>query len=152
MMTTPLNQRGFSLIGAIFVMVILAALGGYMMRISSSQHIAAANAVEGSRAYYAAKSGLEWAVARLDLSNPATDSLLACANDVNAQTIAYTSGALDGFSVDILCGSSNHTEQPNTYAVFVVESRSYKTSLGAGALGSLGYVSRYMKAKMTDAP
>ncbi|QKQ25467.1 hypothetical protein [Candidatus Reidiella endopervernicosa] len=147
------QQQGFSLIGAIFLMVVLAAVGGYMVSISSGFHISGANAVEGSRAYYAAKGGLEWAISELELDNVAVDSASACSGTVNGQVTNYSSGALDGFSVSLSCSPSGYTEMPHDPdSIFIVEARSYKTALGVGAIGSLGYVSRSMKAKVTDAP
>ncbi|OOZ38996.1 hypothetical protein BOW53_13425 [Solemya pervernicosa gill symbiont] len=146
------QQQGFSLIGAIFLMVVLAAVGGYMVSISSGFHISGANAVEGSRAYYAAKGGLEWAISELELDNAAVNSATVCSGTVDGQVTNYGSGALDGFSVQLSCSSSSYTETPNTYSIFIVEARSYKTALGVSAIGSLGYVSRSMKAKVTDAP
>ena len=55
-------QRGFAAITAIFLVVVLAALGGFMLSFSNTQQLTAAQDIRGSRAYWAARSGIEWAM------------------------------------------------------------------------------------------
>ena len=50
-------QRGFSLISAIFLLVVIAALGTFAVTLSTSQQQSAALDVLGSRAYQAARAG-----------------------------------------------------------------------------------------------
>ena len=58
-------QRGFSLISAIFLLVVIAALGTFAVTISTTQHMGAAQDVMGARAYQAARAGIEWGAYRL---------------------------------------------------------------------------------------
>lgn len=51
--------RGFSLVSAIFLLLILAGLGAAMVNIATVQHTSAALDLEGSRAYQAARAGIE---------------------------------------------------------------------------------------------
>lgn len=53
-------QRGFALMSAIFLLVVLAGLGAAMLTFSSTQHVGSAMDVQGSRAYQAARAGIEW--------------------------------------------------------------------------------------------
>jgi MSHA biogenesis protein MshP len=53
-------QRGFSLISAIFLLVVIAALGTFAVTLSTTQQQSAALDVMGSRAYQAARAGIEW--------------------------------------------------------------------------------------------
>ena len=53
----PDRQRGFTVVTAIFLLVVLAALGGFIATISTTQHIGSALDVSGARAYQAARSG-----------------------------------------------------------------------------------------------
>jgi MSHA biogenesis protein MshP len=63
--------RGFSLPTAIFLLVILALLGAFMISLSSTQNVTSAQDVQGfKRAYQAARGGMEWALYNLKL--PAT--------------------------------------------------------------------------------
>jgi MSHA biogenesis protein MshP len=56
------RQRGVSLITAIFLLVVLAGLGVAMLTISTTQQAGAALDMQGSRAYQAARAGIEWAL------------------------------------------------------------------------------------------
>ncbi len=58
-------QSGFSLLGTLFVLVVVSLLGAYMVQIGSAQHLQAAMTTQGLRAQYAAHSGLEWLMQRL---------------------------------------------------------------------------------------
>jgi MSHA biogenesis protein MshP len=55
------TQRGFSLVSAIFLLVVLAVLGGAMVTFSTTQSQTQAMDAMGSRAYEAANAGIEWA-------------------------------------------------------------------------------------------
>lgn len=52
--------RGFAIVSAIFILVVLAALGAFMVSVSTSQQIGSALDVQGVRAYQAARAGIEW--------------------------------------------------------------------------------------------
>lgn len=54
------RQLGFSIIAAIFILVILAGLGAFIVNVSTMQVIGSAIDLQGTRAYYAARSGIEW--------------------------------------------------------------------------------------------
>ncbi len=54
-------QCGFSLVSAIFLLVVLAGLGAGMVSFSTVQNQNLSMDVLGSRAYQAAQTGVEWA-------------------------------------------------------------------------------------------
>jgi Tfp pilus assembly protein PilX len=56
------RQQGFSLVTAIFLLVVLAGLGAVMATFFTNQQQSSALDVMGSRAYQAARAGIEWAV------------------------------------------------------------------------------------------
>lgn len=134
------SQTGFSLVAAIFLLVVLAALGVFMINLSSTQHMTVAYAVQGARAYHAGQSGLEWAI-----SHATTD------HDCSAfpTTLNFGAGGLSGFSADLTCAVTSHTEQATTYNVFVLEAYAYTT---ASPFGSPGYAARRLATTVTDAP
>lgn len=119
------SARGFSLPTAIFLLVILALLGAFMVSLSTTQNISSAQDVQGSRAYRAARGGIEWAL--FNLKPPAT----ACPAPSTALTI-------DGLSVTVACSVTAHDEGGTTRHVFLVTS----TAVTGGAIGSLGRVER----------
>ncbi len=56
------REHGFSLVTAIFLLVVLAGLGVAMVTISTTQHQSSGLDVQGVRAYQAARGGIEWGV------------------------------------------------------------------------------------------
>lgn len=58
------RMRGFSLVTAIFLLVVLAALAAVMVNISTFQQTESVLDVQGARAEQAARAGLEWGVYR----------------------------------------------------------------------------------------
>ena len=133
----PRRQRGFALVVAIFLLVVLASLGVYIVKISGVQHATVNMALLGSRAFEAARTGIEWgAFQALDTS--------ACPA---ATTLNLTEGGLNGFDVDVTCTTTAHTETGTTYNLFVID-----VEASAGTYGNPDYVSRRMQASITDAP
>jgi len=110
------KQQGFSLVMAIFVLVILGMLGGFMATFSAVQTDTSLYAVQGSRAYQAARAGIEWAIADISATQSCTQT--------NAQT-AMTFTGLNGFTVSLSCtASASYTEANATHVVYTVTSLS----------------------------
>jgi MSHA biogenesis protein MshP len=80
------KQQGFAAIAAIFLVVVLAALGGFMLTFSNTQQLTSAQDIQGSRAYWAARAGLEWGIG----------SVVDCAN--NAATCPRSTTTVPPFS------------------------------------------------------
>jgi MSHA biogenesis protein MshP len=57
-------ERGVGLVTAIFLLIVLAGLGAAMVNLSVTQHMSSALDEQGSRAYQAAKAGIEWGLYR----------------------------------------------------------------------------------------
>lgn len=75
------RQAGFSIVSAVFLLVVLAALGAAILNLSRAQQATSAMDVQGARAYQAARAGVEWGLFRRLQSGgsycnpgPATDS------------------------------------------------------------------------------
>ncbi|MGK5047810.1 agglutinin biogenesis protein MshP [Janthinobacterium sp. GB4P2] len=86
--------RGFSIVTAIFLLVVLSALGVALLSISTMQHAESALDVQGARAYQAARAGMEWGVYRQRVDGK-------CVASSNFSLPA--NGALSGFSVTVRC-------------------------------------------------
>jgi len=59
------HERGFALIGALFLLVVLAALGAFAVRINMTQRHSSTLELQEMRAQAALQAGLEYAAARL---------------------------------------------------------------------------------------
>jgi MSHA biogenesis protein MshP len=55
------RRRGFALPTAIFILVVLAALGAYILTVFTGQQKGIALDIRGERAWQAANAGMEWA-------------------------------------------------------------------------------------------
>lgn len=66
MMTLPtiVRSRGVGLVTAIFLLVVIAGLAVAMVTVYTAQQTSSALDVQGSRAYQAARAGLEWGIFR----------------------------------------------------------------------------------------
>ena len=125
-------QRGFAAIAAIFLVVVLAALGAFMLTFSNTQQLTSAQDIQGSRAYWAARAGLEWAVVAI----PATPAL--CANPVAAPPTP-----IDGFTISVRCVASIYTDGATTVSIDRFESVA-----SVGTPGSLGFIERSVSASL----
>jgi MSHA biogenesis protein MshP len=127
-------QRGFAAIAAIFLVVVLAALGGFMVTFSNTQQLTAAQDIQGSRAYWAARAGLGFGVARV------TTTPSACASSTPAN-MAGAPASVEGFALTVTCSRSSYTDGLNTIMVYRFESKA-----SAGSPGSANYVERSVSA------
>ncbi|MBN2644955.1 MAG: pilus assembly protein MshP [Desulfuromonadaceae bacterium] len=69
------NQSGFTLVQAIFILVVLALLGVYMVTMFTVQQSTSTLALQQARAYQAARAGVEWVVNRISVGSPPTVSV-----------------------------------------------------------------------------
>lgn len=116
--------RGFALPAVIFMMVIVVLLISYMVRMLNTQSAINDMQLLGTRAFWAAKAGAEWAAFRINRSG-------SCAADTLS---------IDGFTVVVSCVSNSYAEGSGTVTVFEVNVNAQHP---AGP-GSADYVSRQL--------
>jgi MSHA biogenesis protein MshP len=111
-------ESGFVLPSAIFLLVMLAALGAYMVSLSRTSHLTSALDVQGVRAYQAARAGMEWGAHRVldpnNSLNPATCSptvMPAC--PASPTHLAGLPGSLAPFTVTVTCTMTADTTEGN---------------------------------------
>lgn len=88
------RARGSALVVAIFLLVVLAALGVAVVGVSNTQHTASALDVAGVRAYQAARAGAEWGIYRQRIDG-------SCGGSTSFAMPAGTS--LASFTVTVNC-------------------------------------------------
>jgi MSHA biogenesis protein MshP len=139
-MLMPKPQQGFAAIAAIFLVVVLAALGAFMVTFSNTQQLTSAQDIQGSRAYWAARAGLEWGIGTVAaVAVPSTLSASDCSTPVG------TPLAIDGFSVAVTCSIPTYSEAGTNKYLFQFQSIA---STDGGTPGSLGYTERSLSASM----
>lgn len=144
----PCREGGFSLVSAIFLLVVLSALGAFMVSFSGVQHTTAARDVLGTRAYQAARSGIEWGAFQVLIpAFPAN-----CPAPTNLTGLA---GTLAPFTVTVRCDRTLDTEGDtlNNVAVYLLTVDACNQPDGAGACPNANpgeaYVARQLQATFT---
>jgi MSHA biogenesis protein MshP len=133
-------QRGFSIVTAIFLLVVLAGLGAAMLTFSNIQHQSSAMDVLGSRAYQAARAGVEWAAYQVVNSSASAVAATNCATSFAQNSLG---GTLSPFSVTVTCSAASTVEATSTVWIYTVSSVA-----STGTLGSSDYIERVISTKM----
>jgi MSHA biogenesis protein MshP len=115
--------RGFSMIAAVAILVILALLASFIVSISIVQSQSSALDFLGSRAYQAAKAGIEWGAYRvLNPENTAAPRFTGCDSSTTS-TFSGLAADLSDFTVAVTCERTTETtEFGNTVRVFQLTS------------------------------
>ena len=132
-----LRQKGFSLITAIFLLTVVAALVVFMVNLRGAQQATALYGVQGARALQAARSGIEWGI---------YESLNGAACPA-ATTFSVADPALSAFSIDVSCSQSSHTE-----GVTLITTYQLTSIASSGSYGTLDYVQRRIQATVSLDP
>jgi MSHA biogenesis protein MshP len=95
------RQRGLSLVTAIFLLVVLAGLAAVIVNVTTQQQTSSALDVQGTRAYLAARAGVEWGLHR-QLISGALCSATSGASTTNSFALPAGS-TLSQFTVTVVC-------------------------------------------------
>lgn len=133
-------QRGFSLVTAIFLLVVLSFLGVAMVTLSTTQHQSEAMDVMGARAYQAARAGIEWAAFKVN-SSPVNAPAAATCSTTFTNTLG---GTLAPFTVVVTCTPTRYTEGTATIWIYDVTA----VASTGGVSGNQDYVERVISVKM----
>jgi len=134
------RSRGFALILALFLIVSLAAIGGYLLTVSNVQVESGVLDEQGARAYQAARAGLEWGAYQV----------LQAANCPGVATTMAFPADLAGFSATVTCTSFGpETEGGTAITAYRI------TSTGCNAIacpsaGVPGYVERQLQLTVAN--
>ena len=132
-------QRGFAIVTAVFLIVILALLGAVIVSLSSTQQIGVTRDLQGSRAYFAARAGIEWGVYQA----------LQAGSCAAPSTLPALAGSAAGFTIQVQCARSpavGSLDEGGT-AVVVYQITSTATQ---GTFGTLGYVERQLQSVVSQ--
>jgi len=142
------RQQGFSIISAIFLIVVLAFLGIAMVSFSTSQHESSAMDVMGTRAYQAAKAGIEWGAYQV-LPNSAAAFATACRlGPVSSPVAVPVDSTVSGFNIQVDCHSSAHSDV--SAAGGLVRIYEITSTANRGVAGQLGFVERQMRVSISQ--
>ena len=143
----PTAEAGFVLPTAIFLVVILAALGGYMVTLARTSHMSGALDIQGSRAFQAARAGIEWATWQIvDPQNllPTPTPCPASPTTVASPGTVPLAGTLSGFTVVVTCRYFPEVDGTANVAVYQVTS-----TASFGTPGTVDYVERQIQGSFS---
>jgi MSHA biogenesis protein MshP len=120
------RQQGFAAIAAIFLVVLMAALGSYMLSFSNTQQLTSAQDVQGSRAYWAARAGLEWGLAT---------AMGTCT--AGTTTLSIDTGST--FSVAVTSTPTSYSEGSSMPEICKITA---VATVSGSTVGSVGYIER----------
>jgi MSHA biogenesis protein MshP len=134
----PCRSSGFSLVTAIFLLVVVAGLAVFMTRLAVVQQTTVVYGLQGARATQAARSGIEWGVYQ------------SIVNGACAPTSSFSDPAFAGFSIEVQCSQTTHTEGSAPAGTIVT----YRLLAVArsGVYGTLDYVQRQIQATVSLDP
>ena len=141
-------QRGFSIVSAIFLLVILASLGAFMVTFSVVQHTSSAQDLQGARAYQAARAGVEWGEYQILQVAGAGFAANCRATGVagTSQTLPALAGTLAGFNVVVTCVATSYAEGDRIAGVNPVWIYRIGATAQAGTAGQANFVQRQIQA------
>lgn len=132
------SQRGFTLVSAIFLLVVIAGLGAALVTVSTGQQRAMTLDVQSSRVYQAARSGIEWGVHQVVTTN-------ACFASPNA--FVPPAATLNGFAVQVTCA----VFVANGVTVYELNSTACNFPANGGCPGAvqnMNYVERQISVRL----
>ncbi|MGH8353921.1 MAG: pilus assembly PilX family protein [Pseudomonas sp.] len=103
------SERGFALVAALFVMVIIALVVIAMARLSANQHGTNSLTIQQVRAYQAARAGLEWGIAQATATPP---------NCAANQAVSLAGSNLAEFGVQVSCTSTPYSENDAALTIY----------------------------------
>lgn len=154
------QEGGFALVAAIALLVLMTSLGAFLVEMVSTQNVTSTQDVQGSRAYHAARAGVEWGLyAVLDPANATVVAPAAAAWPNMPDCPAATVLAIEGFTVTVACarfpagasgpsGPPVYLEAGTTRALTVYQLTATAVSAGL-VVGAPAYVERQVAATVS---
>ena len=127
----------------VILLVIFVAVGFFMATRGNVAHLSVAMSARTMQAWFAAQSGMEWAVHQATASQAEHDAI--CGDPATTTTFTIPAGASAGYSLDISCADSGgFTEGGLAYEVDLI------TVVATDGLpGDVTFVSRTVQAVVT---
>jgi MSHA biogenesis protein MshP len=145
----PSREQGFSLISAIFLVVVIAVLSTFAVTLSTTQQQSAALDMLGLRAYQAARAGIEWGAFQITHSSVAGTGFAAGCQSaaVASQVPTLPAAQLSVFSVGITCGATSYVDGVSGV---LYELTSTASGVNGATPGSPDYVERKIRATIAQ--
>lgn len=146
------TEKGFSLITAIFLLVVLATLMGYMVSLRVVQQSTVVMSVQGARAFQAARSGLEYGIFQVLGPGATAASAAAWCAAPGSISFAPVEPALNSFRVTLGCLHSDHVEGAVTVTSYEIDALAQNGDFTSGSDAPPDYVSRRIRVTVSNEP
>lgn len=120
-------HQGVAAISALFLLVVLTALGAFMVTFSNTEQLTSAQDVRGTQAYWAARAGLGWAIPQIF--------------ETNSCPTATPTFVVNSFTVQTTCATSSFNEGVTATMVSITSLACQPGPCGT-AVGGISYVER----------
>lgn len=137
------SDSGFAIVTAIFLLVVLAALGAFMVTLSGVHQATPFQSITATRVYYGARTGLDWGIQQAVAACPVVANCAACTTCVASSSFALAGAGLSGVNVTVTCACTDHTGGRVHYIASTAE---------RGTFGGLDYARRQMEATVSNIP
>ena len=144
----PRRARGFLVIAAVFLLVILAGLIAYMTTVSTTSQAASAADANSARAYQAARAGVEWAVFHI-LRDPAGGTFKSACEAGSTSVNLSLDSTLATFIAKVECSSAGFTEGASTPRTYSITATACNESSCPSASTASTYVERQVSVTIT---
>jgi MSHA biogenesis protein MshP len=118
-----MKQGGFSLIMAIFLIVVLSGIAVFIGRVSTMQHQGSTLDEEGAMAYQSARAGIEWGVYQAIVGSSCV------ASSPFTLPLAIATGTVN-YTVTVGCTSTAATEGSTTINIYQITATANNASAG----------------------
>jgi MSHA biogenesis protein MshP len=148
------REAGFSIVTAVFLLVVLSLLGAFIVSVTGLQLSSQALDLQGVRAYQAARAGMEWGAYQVldpnNAQNPVNcgppPAMPACPGVPMPGGLA---GSLSPFTVNVTCTSTAATEGNREIRVYEIIATACNQAPCPNAAPAAGYVERRLTATLS---
>lgn len=140
LMKSPGSQKGFGIVTAVFILVILALLGVSITFMAGTQRNIVMIDIAGSRAYQAARAGVEWGAYQA-LRNG------SCVASTNLVLPAGTS--LAEFTATVTCIATTANEGGTTVTLYNIVSNACNIPTGGACPNAASNNGTYVERQLT---
>jgi len=144
------SGRGFLIIAAVFLLVVLAGLVAYLTTVSTTSQAASAADFNSARAYQAARAGVEWGVFRI-LQGPGGAGTFEtqCAGGAATPRNLTFGSTLADFTATVTCTSVALTEGGSPVTAYSIVSTGCNLPACPTVTTSATYVERQLSLSLT---
>lgn len=135
------SQRGFLVMAAVFLLVIVGAYVAYLANQSTVQQQTTILDVESARALQAARAGLDWGAYQVLINS-------SCV--LGPTSVPFTASTLTSFTASVSCSASGSlTEGANTIVVYTITSTGCNAASCPSASPTSTYAERQLSLKVS---